>query len=104
MSEELPGVSRTAVWVAGAREFVAAAGPGAAAASPTGWAKMGTRFRSTMDDPVASLNALGWRASVSRVPALGESYDRPLPPGTDLAASNATMLVTAVRTVMGVPG
>jgi hypothetical protein len=38
-----------------------------------------------------------WAATVSRVPALGETYGRPLPAEIDLAASNATMLVSATR-------
>jgi methyltransferase (TIGR00027 family) len=59
--------------------------------------KQGVDLPTTMDDPMALLTRLGWSAGVSRIPALGESYGRPLPDGMDLVASNATMLVSAVR-------
>lgn len=58
---------------------------------------MDAELVSTMDDPVALLAGLGWPATVSRTPALGEDYGRPLPPEADMVASNATMLVSAVR-------
>jgi methyltransferase (TIGR00027 family) len=58
---------------------------------------VGAQLTTTTDDPVTALAALGWAATVSRVPALGDTYGRPLPEGTDLAAANATMLVSAVR-------
>jgi len=50
-----------------------------------------------MDSPVDWLAEHGWRATVFRVPALGRSYHRPLPSIVDLTASNATVLVAAVR-------
>jgi methyltransferase (TIGR00027 family) len=58
---------------------------------------LGGRLTTTKDDPVADLAALGWAATVSRVPALGETYGRPLPEAADPVASNATMLVSAAR-------
>src|SRR5204862_7036682 len=57
----------------------------------------GARVMSTVDSPVGWLTEHGWQASVSRVPALGERYGRPLPEFVDLAASNATALVAATR-------
>ena len=59
--------------------------------------RMGANLTSTVDSPVQWLAAHGWRTTVSRVPALGERYGRPLPGYVDLAASNATALVAAVR-------
>src|SRR5438045_2605235 len=173
----LPGVSRTAVWVAGlraaedarpdrlfddpyARAFVAAAGGGggvtdAAAAgfnhaAATGWLaegllpylprtdsdqvlatvtalsapgsrvvfdyleataadrpavqatsdavrQMGAQLLPTTTSPVDWLTEHGWTARLFRVPALGETYGRPLPATVDMVASNATALVTANR-------
>jgi methyltransferase (TIGR00027 family) len=52
---------------------------------------------STMDSPVERLSGTGWQVEVSRVPALAQRYGRPLPPGTDLAASNTAALVSAAR-------
>jgi methyltransferase (TIGR00027 family) len=57
----------------------------------------GAPVGSTMDSPVDWLAGHGWRAAVSRIPALGEFYRRPLPEYVDLAASNATALVSARR-------
>ena len=59
--------------------------------------RMGANLTSTVDSPVQWLAAHGWRTTVSRVPALGERYGCPLPGYVDLAASNATALVAAVR-------
>ena len=59
--------------------------------------RMGANLTSTVDSSVQWLAAHGWRTTVSRVPALGERYGRPLPGYVDLAASNATALVAAVR-------
>jgi NAD(P)-dependent dehydrogenase (short-subunit alcohol dehydrogenase family) len=47
--------------------------------------------------PAAWLAEHGWQARLFRVPALGEGYGRPLPAGTDIVASNATVLITASR-------
>jgi len=58
---------------------------------------VGARLASTMADPVGWLARYGWRATVSRVPALAESYGRPLPADLDLTASNAIGLVDATR-------
>jgi methyltransferase (TIGR00027 family) len=52
---------------------------------------------STMDSPVDRLSGTGWQVRVSRAPALAERYGRPLPPGTDLAASNTMALISAMR-------
>ncbi len=59
--------------------------------------KMGVTFLSTLDDPVGWLATHGWQATISRIPALGVSYGRPLPEYVDLAASNTTILCTSVR-------
>lgn len=58
---------------------------------------MGTELISTVADPTAWLAGHGWRSEVFRVPKLGEDYGRPLPDFVDLAASNATALVSARR-------
>jgi methyltransferase (TIGR00027 family) len=57
----------------------------------------GAPLESTMDSPVDWLARHGWRATVSRVPALGEHYGRPMPEYVDPAAANATALVSAAR-------
>jgi methyltransferase (TIGR00027 family) len=57
----------------------------------------GARLMSTVESPVGWLTGHGWRAAVSRVPALGERYGRPLPGFVDLASSDATALVAAAR-------
>jgi methyltransferase (TIGR00027 family) len=59
--------------------------------------KMGTEFRSSLDDPVGWLATHGWRATVDRIPALAVSYGRPLPAHIDLPSSNATVLCTGTR-------
>jgi methyltransferase (TIGR00027 family) len=59
--------------------------------------KMGAGWKSTMDDPVGWLAGHGWHGSISRVPALGVDYGRPLPEMVDLIASNATLLCSATR-------
>lgn len=59
--------------------------------------KMGTQFKSTLDDPVGWLAGHGWRATIARAPALGVSYGRPLPDFVDLVASNVTILSAAIR-------
>jgi hypothetical protein len=51
-----------------------------------------------LDDPVGWLATHGWNATISRVPALGIAYDRPLPEFVDLTASNATSMCLGVRT------
>jgi methyltransferase (TIGR00027 family) len=58
---------------------------------------MGAGFQSFLDDPVGWLAAHGWHAVVDRIPALAESYGRPLPPYVDLPSSNATVLCTGTR-------
>lgn len=57
--------------------------------------EMGAEFQSSASDPAAWLTAHGWTSTISRVPALGIEYGRPLPDFVDLASANATALVTA---------
>jgi methyltransferase (TIGR00027 family) len=59
--------------------------------------QMGAQLMPTVDSPADRLAEHGWHASLSRVPALGESYGRPLPADVDMVASNATVLITASR-------
>lgn len=59
--------------------------------------KMGAGWQSTMADPVGWLAGYGWHGTISRVPALGIHYGRPLPEMVDLTASNATLLCAATR-------
>lgn len=59
--------------------------------------QMGAQLMPTVDSPADWLIEHGWEARLSRVPALGEHYGRPLPAGVDMVASNATVLVTAGR-------
>jgi methyltransferase (TIGR00027 family) len=59
--------------------------------------QMGAQLLTTTTSPVDWLTEHGWTARLFRVPALGKSYGRPLPPAVDLVASNATALVTAYR-------
>lgn len=65
--------------------------------------KLGGELTTMTDDPVVSLAALGWAANVSRGPALGQTYGRPLPAEIDLTAANATMLVSATRMLTSPP-
>jgi len=58
---------------------------------------MGAELLATVDSPADWLAARGWRTDLFRVPALGESYGRPLPTGVDLTTSNAAVLATAGR-------
>jgi methyltransferase (TIGR00027 family) len=59
--------------------------------------RMGAGFQSYLDDPVGWLAAHGWHAVVDRIPAMAESYGRPLPRHVDLPSSNATVLCTGTR-------
>jgi methyltransferase (TIGR00027 family) len=59
--------------------------------------RLGADFASTVDTPEEWLAAHGWRASVARIPALGERYGRPLAPPVDLAAANSPTLTSALR-------
>ena len=59
--------------------------------------QMGAQLMPTVDSPADRLAEHGWHASLFRVPALGESYGRPLPAEVDMVASNATVLITAAR-------
>ena len=60
-------------------------------------ATAGAQLVSTVDDPVRWLAGHAWRATVSRIPALGVHYGRPLPEYVDPAASDAVALVSATR-------
>ena len=60
-------------------------------------ATAGAQLVPTVDDPVRWLAGHAWRATVSRVPALGVHYGRPLPEYVDRAASDAVALVSATR-------
>jgi methyltransferase (TIGR00027 family) len=59
--------------------------------------QMGAGFQSYLDDPDGWLAAHGWHAVVDGIPAMAESYGRPLPPHVDLPSINATVLCTATR-------
>ena len=59
--------------------------------------QMGAQLLPTTTSPVDWLTEHGWTARLFRVPALGETYGRPLPATVDMVASNATALVTANR-------
>jgi methyltransferase (TIGR00027 family) len=59
--------------------------------------QMGARLVPTGASPADWLTGHGWAVTVSRVPALGAGYGRPLPAGVDLVASNATALIAAGR-------
>jgi methyltransferase (TIGR00027 family) len=77
-------------------EASAAARPAMRATSET-VRQMGAELMPTVDSPADWLAGYGWQATLFRVPALGESYGRPLPADVDLVASNATALITAKR-------
>jgi len=59
--------------------------------------QMGAQLLPTTASPVEWLTRHDWTAQLFRVPALGESYGRPLPAAVDMVSSNATALVTASR-------
>jgi methyltransferase (TIGR00027 family) len=59
--------------------------------------QMGAQLLPTQESPADWLAAHGWRPRRFRVPALGETYGRPLPAGIDIVASNATVLISATR-------
>jgi len=59
--------------------------------------RMGAGFRSFLDDATGWLATHGWQATVSRVPALADSYGRTLSAHIDLTSSNATVLCTGTR-------
>jgi methyltransferase (TIGR00027 family) len=58
---------------------------------------MGAQLIPTVDSPENWLAEHGWQTRQYRVPALGESYGRPLPAHVDMAASNTTVLIAAAR-------
>jgi methyltransferase (TIGR00027 family) len=59
--------------------------------------QVGVQLTTTADSPAEWLARHGWRARLFRVPALGEDYGRPMPPGMDTVAVNALVLTAASR-------
>jgi methyltransferase (TIGR00027 family) len=57
----------------------------------------GVQLMAAADSPAEQLARHGWQARLFRVPALGEDYGRPLPPGMDTVAANAYTLIAATR-------